>query len=149
MPKVKRITFKEKEFAKAYVRNRGNGTQAALEVYDTKDPNTASQIATDNLDKTRVLETIEQIASTKGISSSSILDSFNELASTHPEKVTAEAKLKATIELAKILRLYPDKKSTHVRLDVKGKIKEMDYNQAKKEYESLSYNTKDFLNEAD
>jgi phage terminase small subunit len=132
-----RLTFKRKQFAKEYVKNGGNGTQAALKVYDTKSPNVANNIASENLQVPIVAQTIEELASSVGVNSNGILKNINRLAVQEPEKVTADTVLKANIELAKILRMYPDKKSTHVRLDVKAKFKEMDFNQAKKTYESL------------
>lgn len=42
MPKVNRITEKQKAFCREYVRNGGNGTQAYLTAYDTESETTAS-----------------------------------------------------------------------------------------------------------
>lgn len=56
-----RLTKKQKDFAKAYLET-GNGTQSALKAYDTTDPNTANQIALDNLQKPTVKQYLESKA---------------------------------------------------------------------------------------
>lgn len=61
IPKDKKgLTVKQKKFVKEYVKNDGNGTQAALNVYDTTDYNSANQIAVENLQKPTVKAAIEQ-----------------------------------------------------------------------------------------
>lgn len=151
MPNFVRIkpTFKEKRFAEEYVKQNGNGTQAALAVYNTTDKKTASVISAENLVKPRVQQTIEEIATAAGVSSQGILQNISKLATQQAEKVSAEAILKANIELAKLLRLYPDKKSTHVSLNVTAKFKGMDYSRAKEELGKLSGEAKTFVSEAD
>lgn len=52
-------TYKQQEFAREYVNNKGNGTQAALKVYDAYDSMTASAIAHENLKKPLVKQAIE------------------------------------------------------------------------------------------
>ena len=47
-------TLKQKRFAAEYVKNKGNGTQAALVAYDAKDEKSASVIAVENLGKLTV-----------------------------------------------------------------------------------------------
>ena len=55
------LSKKQFDFAKEYAKT-GNGTQSALKVYDTEDPNTANQIAVDNLRKPIVIKAIKSIA---------------------------------------------------------------------------------------
>lgn len=50
----KSLTPKQEEFAKEYVENGYNGTQAALKVYNTTDPNVAGIIAYRNLKRPNV-----------------------------------------------------------------------------------------------
>lgn len=54
----KRLTLEQAEFVREYTdpasENFGNGTQAALAVYDTNDPNTAHVIASENIRKPTV-----------------------------------------------------------------------------------------------
>lgn len=56
---AKRLTKKQRGFVKDYLAT-GNGTQAVLANYDTTDPNTASSIATENLQKLEIAITIEE-----------------------------------------------------------------------------------------
>ncbi len=58
-PKQKKLTIKQKKFVKEYVSNDGNGTKAALEVYDTEDYKTATAIAVENLAKPSIRDAIE------------------------------------------------------------------------------------------
>lgn len=54
-------TKKQRGFAKSYIES-GNGTQAALAHYDTKDPDVAGVIASENLGKPKVKELIDGYA---------------------------------------------------------------------------------------
>lgn len=60
-PTQKRLTKKQKGFVKEYLES-GNGTQAALKVYDTDSPNTAKAIASENLTKPNVKAYLEDKA---------------------------------------------------------------------------------------
>ncbi len=55
-----RLTKKEKKFVAGYAET-GNGTQTVLEVYDTKDINTAASIASENLRKPKILDALNEI----------------------------------------------------------------------------------------
>lgn len=57
----KRLSKKQKGFVKDFIES-GNGTQAALKNYDTKDYMTAAVIATENLKKPNIRELIEGYA---------------------------------------------------------------------------------------
>lgn len=59
----RRLSKKAKGFARDIAKGM-NGTQAALKNYDTKDPNTASSIATENLQKPAIIEEIVVIEKT-------------------------------------------------------------------------------------
>ncbi len=65
--KREKLSHKEKSFAKEFVANRGNGTQAVLATYDTDDEKSASVIAHQNLGKVKVRQEIEAIMSKNGI----------------------------------------------------------------------------------
>lgn len=54
------LTRKEKKFVKEYVKNEGNGTQAALKAYDTKSQNAAAVIASRELRKDKVQSAIQE-----------------------------------------------------------------------------------------
>ena len=55
----KKVTKKQTEFAKEFVKNGGNGTQAALKVYDAKTPAAANAIASKNLKKPAVQDALK------------------------------------------------------------------------------------------
>lgn len=58
---AREATKKQKGFAKTYIET-GNGTQAALAHYNTKDPDVAKSIASENLTKPNVRALIEDFA---------------------------------------------------------------------------------------
>jgi len=57
----RKLTKKQKEFSKEFL-DTGNGVQSALKVYDTDDYKTASNIASENLDKPSIQEYLKSIA---------------------------------------------------------------------------------------
>ena len=54
-------TPKERAFARAYVKRKGNGTKAALDAYDTTSPEVAAQIASQNIRKERVITYLNKV----------------------------------------------------------------------------------------
>ena len=135
---MKRLSFKRRNFIKEYVKNGGNGTQAALKTYNTDDYNTAHVIASEILQNPTIQKTIDETARDVGVTTDTILGNFNHFAVQKPDKVTADAVIKANIELAKILRMYPDKKSYQFSMSVKGKVKDLGYSEAKKQLDELN-----------
>ena len=77
----KRLTTKQKAFAEEYIRNGGNGTQAALKTYETEDYQTASSISKDNLQKPLILEELVKTARRLGVTEekivSPVIDALN------------------------------------------------------------------------
>ena len=69
----KRLTTKQKAFAEEYIRNGGNGTQAALKTYDTDDYPTANAIAGENLQKPLVIEELIKTARRLGVTEEKIV----------------------------------------------------------------------------
>lgn len=55
------LTPKQEKFVKEYL-DSGNGTKAALEVYDTNNPRVAASIASENLTKPNIQKYLEDIA---------------------------------------------------------------------------------------
>jgi phage terminase small subunit len=56
----KQLTLKQRRFLKEYLRNGGNGVQAALAVYNTYSYSTANSIARANLQKPLIQEAIKR-----------------------------------------------------------------------------------------
>lgn len=71
--KGKRITAKQKRFAKAFVKNKGNATQAVIETYDTDNRGTAQSIGSENLSKPIVRQEIVRLLKQEGIEMTEIL----------------------------------------------------------------------------
>lgn len=57
-----KLTTKQANFVKEYVKNGGNGTQAVLNSYNTDDYNSAHSIACENLQKLTIVEQIHEAA---------------------------------------------------------------------------------------
>lgn len=104
---------------------RINGTQAALESYNTKDTNTAAQIASDNLRNPHIQQSIEETAAMIGLTPSTVLQKFSEISLKEASKWTGETILKANIEIAKILGMYPGSKHARLNVNIKGNIKDL------------------------
>jgi len=73
-----KLKQKQKAFITEYVRNGGNGVQAALKVYDTEDYNTANQIARDNLQKPTIMREIEIQMTDTGLTVKKALNAIND-----------------------------------------------------------------------
>lgn len=66
-------TLKQKAFVEEYVRNGGNGTQAALKTYNTDDYKTASAISVENLEKPLIIEELVKTARRLGVTEEKIV----------------------------------------------------------------------------
>lgn len=71
-------SVKQKQFVKAYVKC-GNGVKAALQTYDTTDPNTAGQIAYHNLRSQKVIRYMDKILDNSGLSDEKIASSLDKI----------------------------------------------------------------------
>lgn len=95
------LTLKQRLFVQEYVET-SNGTQSALKVYATKDENTASVMAWENLRKPNIQKAVsEYIGILAG--KNFVLSKMYRLASNAKSQDT---QLRATTELAKINGLY-------------------------------------------
>ncbi len=56
----KKLTVKQKKFVKEYVKRDGNGTKAALAVYNTTSEDVARSISSENLAKPSIREEIDK-----------------------------------------------------------------------------------------
>ena len=125
-----------------------NMTQAGLQVYDSKNPEVARVIASETIQKPAVKDSLEKALEDNGVSYKTVIENFNKIASKVPEKVTGEAFLKANIELAKVLNMYPGKKVTKTSLSLYGNVKDMDYKTATEAYKGIRGETDELLEDA-
>ncbi len=73
-----KLKQKQKAFIAEYVKNGGNGVQAALKVYNTEDYNTANQISRDNLQKPTIMREIEKQMNDTGLTVKKALNAIND-----------------------------------------------------------------------
>lgn len=109
MPKTRELTIKQRKFVKAYVKS-GNGTQSALEAYDTEDYFTGGSIAQENLKKPAIKKAIETALIELDITPKSVLKTFLNVTQMDLND-NPNAVVRANENLANILNLYPSQKS--------------------------------------
>lgn len=93
-PKRAPKTLKEKRFVKEYIENGGNGTQAALKVYDTVRYDSAQRIGSENTSKLNIPDLFEKYGVTdellvtklkNGLSATKVVTSYTE-----PDKIVED-----------------------------------------------------------
>ena len=117
-------TMKQKNFAKAYVLNQGNGTQSAKQVYDVTNDSTAQAMASENLSKPIVKREIAKQLNLQGVNESSIssvLMKYIERASEQDvlRKIDPNTALKTLDMASRLLDLYPVTKTAKLTYEVK------------------------------
>jgi hypothetical protein len=82
------LTVKQRKFISAYIANSGNGTQAALASYNTKDPIVAARIASENVRKPDIRAALEIAFEQQGINESRVVRCVREaMDATRPQTV--------------------------------------------------------------
>lgn len=118
--------------------NGESGTQAALKAYDTTDPIVAKSIASENLSKPTIREALNEALSSNGITPDLITAEIKALATRPVEKVSGDVKLKANIELLKLMGAYPGTKHANLNVNIKAGIKDLTMSQVKEELETIN-----------
>jgi len=142
----RKITTKQKKFVKEYLQNGGNGTRAVLAVYDTKDPNVAKVIASENLTKPNIRESV--IASLEAVGLSDIYISELLRKATESgigQRASNADSLRGIDMLLKLKGVYPDKKTAHVRVEVKEQFENKSLVELKKDLATMNEQTKQLL----
>ena len=118
--KARPLTIKQRKFIKEYIARDGNGEKSALAVYDTTDPNTARNIASENLTKPNVREKIEEALVKLELTPEWILNKHKKIVELNEveDGMIAERALE---NIGKIAGLYPSN-STNLELS-DGKLK--------------------------
>jgi hypothetical protein len=99
---MRRLTLKQKLFVNEYVKTK-NGKKAVLKVYDTKNENVASSIASTMLRKENVKLSIEKILARVGYNPESSIDNLIAIEQAETKKITGSDKINASkflLELA-------------------------------------------------
>ncbi len=122
------MTLKQRLFAKKYVDNGGNGVQASLSIYNTKDYNTAHAIATENLQKPAVVEEINRILDSKNLSIDTNVANLATIAnSTPPKGFSGQEVLKANLETIRLRGYDSGTKVTQTSVSLKAELSKKSY----------------------
>lgn len=120
-------TLKQKQFVKKYIET-GNGTQAALETYNTAKPSVAANIASENLRKPQVIEEVNKVLDRKGLNLEQVSESVGSILQRGVEtKVTGDNVLRAAELAFKLHGAFPTPKTAHIRLNVRQELEKLSY----------------------
>lgn len=152
----KSLTLKQRQFVKKYLENGGNGTRAALAVYNTKDSHTAHQIAYENLRKPAVFRQIEASLERVGLSDESIAEMLREsIEAGLGVKATNADTLRGIEMLLKLKGYYPIQKSAHLRVNLgagesfEKRLENMSYKEVLEELKKQRERTADLLKDVE
>ena len=127
MPRLKRPSIKQKKFVSGLLKT-GNGTEAALAAYNTKDRKTAQVIAYQNMNKPEVMAEVDKALKKNNITLEGQTERLKEIAvDWMPDKISSDTVLKANIELLKLLKAYPDRVMKHESRSIKVNFNSKDY----------------------
>jgi hypothetical protein len=129
MPKLKRLSHKNKEFAKAYIKYKGNGKKAALAVLDVKE-STAKNSALAQLDQPLVQAEIKRLFDKGGLSLEEITADSRELITKGLEAKPSFAAAAGHLEfIYKAHGVSPVNKSVSMKLSARQEIASQDVTQ--------------------
>ena len=148
------LTPKQAKFTQEVIRQiqeegQPNLTQAALKTYDTTDYKTASNIASENMDNPRIKKTLQEAFDLISLTPTVIAKNFKFVANSRPDKISADAMLKANIEVAKLMGAYPTQKTAHLSLSVKANLNDMKYEDVKQELDVIDGELKALMDETE
>src|SRR3990167_4928008 len=133
-----KLTVKQRQFIKKYVENGGNGTQAALDSYDTMNPNVAHVIASENLQKPTIKRSIELALERAGLTDDSVSELLREATVAGlGEKATNSDSLRGIDMLLRLKDAYPTQKTAHLRVDVTENYNKMTIKELKEELKRI------------
>jgi phage terminase small subunit len=141
-------TLKQKLFAQKYIEKKGNGAQAALEVYDVS-PKTAKDVAYQNLQKPVVQEEIRKELDKAGLTVN-YLNSKSKKVIDLVDKVDPKTIGVATNHLQFVYKLHnvlPAKKSMHMSMSLRDQLPSKDFDEVKEQLQKLTDTTNALLEE--
>jgi phage terminase small subunit len=99
------MTLKQQLFVKYYLETL-NATKAAMKVYYTDKRSVAAQIGYENLRKPDIQMYIKDILNSAGLTVDLCIKNLLAISNSKPKRISADTKLRASIELAKLLGMY-------------------------------------------
>jgi phage terminase small subunit len=121
---LKRLSLKQKNFAKEYINHQGNATEAALEAYNVNGTDSAEVIGSHNLDNPLIINEINKLLSQQGMNDDQWIAKNIKTAVETGIGVKATNKDAITVlnMLLKLKNYYPSNKNTSVKLSLHGKL---------------------------
>lgn len=136
--KEQNLTIKQQLFAKEYVKNKGNGTKAALAVYDTDDDVTAATIASENIRKPQLRKYIDQQLEAAGLSDTYAFQTMQRAIDAGVgEKATNADAIRGLVELFKLKGYYPNKKKTVEKKSLTFNLSAKDDSEVSEQFDAL------------
>lgn len=142
---TRKLTLRQGQFVKKYIEKKGNGTQAALEVYDVKNANVAHSIASENLRKPAIQQKIREALEAKGLTPESIAEYLKRaIVSGIGVKATNADSLRGLDLYAKLTGAY---ESVVIEQSYKVKLQKMGHKELKIELEKLTKTSNSLIND--
>ena len=120
------LTVKQKKFIDEYVKS-GNGTQAAMKVYNVNGKVSAAAVASDNLQKLNVRKSIEEIMQDSGYKTTDSIDTLTSIQRNGKDKkLSAGDSIRATELLLKLEGKLVDRKQVsklNINIETADRVK--------------------------
>ena len=144
------MTVKQRKFVKRYLENGGNGTQAALDAYNTDDPKVAKVIASKNLTLDNIKMEIELALERAGLSDEYISELLRDATTAGMGvKATNADSLRGIDMMLKLKGAYPTaiQKSAHIRIDYRQQLMHKSTEELEEELRNMQAYTNEFLDD--
>lgn len=142
------MTIKQRQFVKKYIQNGGNGTKAALEVYNTSNRHVAESIGCENLRKPEIKREIELALEHAGVTDDYISELLREsTVAGLGQKATNADTLRGIELMLKLKGTFPprNQRSAHLRVEMKEQLDKKSLAELKEEVKRLSERTNQLL----
>lgn len=145
----KQEAFKNEAVAMIKSGKQLNGTEIASKIYNAKSRKVAGAIAGENMKKPVIKESIEQALSSVGLTPSVALTEIKEIATKKGVEITGDTKLRANIEILKLLGAYPNRQKEGFVINVNQEINNLSFDQARERLASLDGSNREVVIDAD
>lgn len=144
----RKLSVKQRAFVKKLIERKGNATQAAMDVYDAKNYNTAHVIASENLQKPTIQKEIELALERAGLNDEYISELLREATVAGiGQKATNSDTLRGIEMMLKVKGAFPDKmhKSAHLRIDYRQELEKKSVKELEEELRRVGEETRKLL----
>ena len=142
------LTLKQRAFVAKYIDNNGNGLQAALDSYDTINNEVAKSIASENLTKPYIKQSIQDILDSRGLNLSVISENLKKIANSSPDKpLSGTEVIKANEVLLRLHGAYPRTGSGSSTLNLSQRLESLTIGELKIEAKRSGKESNELLSE--